>query len=659
MAEMRNKDYGEEQTDKLLEELEEKIKKIYTQAYKELLEKFNKNMEKYFEKDKIMSEKYKSGKISEKDYRKWREGQAFQRNRIAQLSQELAKDLTNANQIAMSIANGYMPDAYATNFNYTTYDVEQKTKLNTSFTLYSRESVERLIRDDSLLLPKRKVDVPKDQAWNMKHVRNEIVQGILQGKSIPEISKSLRNVADMNRKASIRNARTMMTGAQNGGRLDAMERANGLGIEIQKEWMATLDNRTRDSHQKLDGERADFKKPFSNKLMFPGDPKGSPEEVYNCRCTMVPFYPEYANIIDSRITYKEWAKMHTIADENKPVKEISWLDKIKEISQRTSLDHEDVMEAGRIVSEQVHSQYLDDLMNEKKKTEADLAETNKRVGKIQDEMGKLSEDKKFQVSEDIHNYHLWRQREDYSAYSDFDISGFFKSVEEAEAYYEKTTKMLDDLNRKLQKEVDLYEELFKKKTNLFNQDQMANRLKGLLGNIREMGAEGFNIVSHLNNSKSPVRKSVEWAYDKYPKDWIKKSIDRSKLSVKKVNRGFYSDWRNLIAISGIGGDRSNETAVHELGHRFERSVQKIIEEERIFYKERTDGEELVWLGSGYSRDEKTRRDKFIHKYMGKDYGGQAFELVSMGFEYAYCDPLFLATDKNMEEWIYGLLAIVK
>jgi hypothetical protein len=30
----------------------------------------------------------------------------------------------------------------------------------------------------------------------------------------------------------------------------------------------------------------DNDKPFSNGLMFPGDWRGRPEEVYNCRCTL-------------------------------------------------------------------------------------------------------------------------------------------------------------------------------------------------------------------------------------------------------------------------------------------------------------------------------------------------------------------------------------
>ena len=43
--------------------------------------------------------------------------------------------------------------------------------------------------------------------------------------------------------------------------------------------------------------------------------------------------------------------------------------------------------------------------------------------------------------------------------------------------------------------------------------------------------------------------------------------------------------------------------------------------------------------------------------MGKDYGGRAYELVSMGFEYAYTNPTKLWEDEDFATWIYGILAL--
>ncbi len=91
----------------------------------------------------------------------------------------------------------------------------------------------------------------------------------------------------MERVSAIRTARTAVTGAENAGRLDGLLKARDRGIDVQKEWVATMDGRTRHSHRTVDGEIVDQDKKFSNGLRYPGDPAGPGREVYNCRCTMI------------------------------------------------------------------------------------------------------------------------------------------------------------------------------------------------------------------------------------------------------------------------------------------------------------------------------------------------------------------------------------
>ena len=94
-------------------------------------------------------------------------------------------------------------------------------------------------------------------------------------------------------------ARTAMTGAQNAGRMEMMHRAKGMGIKMQKQWLATFDRRTRDAHQHLDGQTKEVDEPFESKLgdiMFPGDPDANPGNVYNCRCTLTYVYPDFEDL---------------------------------------------------------------------------------------------------------------------------------------------------------------------------------------------------------------------------------------------------------------------------------------------------------------------------------------------------------------------------
>lgn len=155
-----------------------------------------------------------------------------------------------------------------------------------SFTLLDAHTVERLQKDGDIKLPRKKIDVPKDERWNTKLMSSRLLQGILAGDDIPTISKRILDIVGYNAASAVRNARTMVTGAENLGRQDSYEDLADKGVIQKKVWIATADDRTRESHLELDGEEVDIEDKFSNGLMYPADPSGDPSEVYNCRCSM-------------------------------------------------------------------------------------------------------------------------------------------------------------------------------------------------------------------------------------------------------------------------------------------------------------------------------------------------------------------------------------
>jgi SPP1 gp7 family putative phage head morphogenesis protein len=188
-----------------------------------------------------------------------------------------------------------------------------------------------MIKDNPDLLPQPKVNIAKAERWNKQHLQSAITQGLLQGESIPKIAKRMQRVTNMDRSAAIRNARTAMTGAQNGGRLDAMKRAQERGIAMKKGWLATLDGRTRDSHAAMDGEEVELDETFSNGLMFPGDANGEPSDIYNCRCRMVHVFDKYKTDWSNpenrnteklgAMSYQEWKDKHQESLDKKKHKE--------------------------------------------------------------------------------------------------------------------------------------------------------------------------------------------------------------------------------------------------------------------------------------------------------------------------------------------------
>ena len=290
-------DPGHRETDELLAWLERDIDALYSEAVKELSGKLKDYLRRYETKNKTWQRWVREGKKTKEEYQQWRTGQIMMGNRWEEMRDTLAKDLTNADQIARSIINGYTPEAYALNHNYATFEVEHGAMVDTSYTLYDRQTVERLLRDNPDLIPgpgkaaQKTIDsaaaIGKDLRWNRQHIQSAVLQGIVQGESIPKIASRMQMVAEMDRKAAIRTARTAMTGAENAGRVDGYKRAQDMGIDMMQQWVATLDSRTRHSHRQLDGETVEVDGTFSNGCRFPGDPRGDPSEVYNCRCTLI------------------------------------------------------------------------------------------------------------------------------------------------------------------------------------------------------------------------------------------------------------------------------------------------------------------------------------------------------------------------------------
>ena len=321
---------GRQMTDKMLEELEKKISKEYSTAEKEIKKKLEDYFRKFEAKDAIKRQQMLDGKITVQEYKQWRIGQMAIGERWNSMKDIISDDLSNATKIAKSTANGYMPEVYALNHNFATYEIEKAGKIDTSYTLYSRESVERIMRDDPQLLPppgkrmKKKIASGAAKKWEKGKLQSAITQSILQGESVPNMATRIaRDLCVSDRKAAIRYARTAVTEAENAGRMDGYERAQDMGIKVKKTWVATLDDRTRDAHRELDGQTVDIDKPFQNEIgeiMYPGDETADPENFWNCRCTMISQVEGFeTNIADlglrnvnklGDMSYDEWKKTH-------------------------------------------------------------------------------------------------------------------------------------------------------------------------------------------------------------------------------------------------------------------------------------------------------------------------------------------------------------
>lgn len=281
-------------TEKELKSLEHRISQVYKQAADEVTATINAYFDSFRKRDDDMRKQVDAGEITEEYYKQWRLNQIGRGKRFEALRDQVAERYTKANETAIAYVNDDTPGIYSLNRNYAAYTIEQVAG-DVGFTIWDEQTVKRLIVEQPDVMPyyppKRALKRGIDLAYGKSQITKSVTSSILQGKSIGKMADDLQHrITDMSRLSAIRAARTSTTAAENAGRMDSYHAAEKMGIKMRKEWLATLDGRTRHAHAVLDGQKADVDKPFKvdgREIRYPGDPQAAPDLVYNCRCTLI------------------------------------------------------------------------------------------------------------------------------------------------------------------------------------------------------------------------------------------------------------------------------------------------------------------------------------------------------------------------------------
>lgn len=288
-----------------------------------------------------------------------------------------------------------------------------------------------------------------------------------------------------------------------------------------------------------------------------------------------------------------------------------------------------------------------------------LSEAKKTMGELKVEIDNSTREagKMFIENMDMGDY--VEQRDAYKSVVE-ETKRLAKEATEAGELYKKSKITYDEYLKKYSKWKVKYDEMHNIKSDLIykNIDLVKDNLKKVrpMGTPDELSKE-MNVHLGIKGKASltEARQSVLKAYDCYPTEWIEKSVKHSNLQISKTGRGYYKHSTLTLKTSGNTPTDLLETSIHELGHRFERT-QDLLSNETVFYARRTNGESLEWLGKGFGKGELTKKDNFLDPYIGKDYGGSAYEVVSMGFQYAYTDLGLLLEDEDFAQFIFGLLS---
>lgn len=123
----------------------------------------------------------------------------------------------------------------------------------------------------------------------LEEYRGVLEAGLNDGETVYDLAKRLREVVPPTRTERI--ARTEALAASNSGRFEGFRQT---GVTLH-EWVARIDSFTRDEHREMNGKVARLGDEFPNGLLYPGDPRGGPEQIINCRCTVLPVIDEGSN----------------------------------------------------------------------------------------------------------------------------------------------------------------------------------------------------------------------------------------------------------------------------------------------------------------------------------------------------------------------------
>ena len=224
------------------------------------------------EAEKTVLQSQKQSKIYQKQYQD-------------AMKKQVGSILDNMQVEEFKTVSSYLQTCYEDGFIGTMYDL-QGQGIPLCFPL-DQEAMVRAVQLDSKISQGLYTRLGEDVSMLKKKITAQVSRGISTGMRFEQVAQQLANVTNIGFNNAVRIARTEGHRIQVQSAMDACYKAKEKGADVVKQWDSTLDDSTRESHQQVDGEIRELDKPFSNGLMFPGDPDGGAAEVINCRCALL------------------------------------------------------------------------------------------------------------------------------------------------------------------------------------------------------------------------------------------------------------------------------------------------------------------------------------------------------------------------------------
>ena len=201
------------------------------------------------------------------------------------LKKQVSSILDNMQVEEFKTVSEYLNKCYEEGFVGTMFDL-QGQGIPLCFPM-DHEAMVRAVQLDSKISNGLYSRLGEDVSLLKKKITAQVSRGIATGMTFQQVAQQLAGYTNIGFNNAVRIARTEGHRIQVQSGMDACYKAKNKGADVVKQWDSTLDQNTRESHQKVDGEIRELDEKFSNGLMFPGDPSGGADEVVNCRCALL------------------------------------------------------------------------------------------------------------------------------------------------------------------------------------------------------------------------------------------------------------------------------------------------------------------------------------------------------------------------------------
>lgn len=389
-----------------------------------------------------------------------------------------------------------------------------------------QEAMVRAVQTDSKISEGLYQRLGEDVDLLKKKITAQVSRGISTGMSFQQVAQQLAAYTNIGYNNAVRIARTEGHRVQVQSTMDACYKAKDIGADVVKQWDSTMDNRTRKSHQKVDGEIRELDEPFSNGLMFPGDPSGGASEVVNCRCAL--------------LQRARWALDDEELETLKKRAEYYGLDKTKDFNDyKKKYIKASTIDNKTLTSKELRQKIKD---NQKRATDIDIeqAKINQLIDKHNDtrydDFKKL---KKVEIYDKIKEIDTELEKIDplVSRYYDRPERG----TPEREVWREWKKNLDIDINELIEKQMKLNVEKSELSTKLYKWDDYEEWLQWKKDNPLEMlKSQKASLQDELKRLKSEnieYKKRIQELV--IPDDWIKVANDHdSEFDLKHSNPNY-------------------------------------------------------------------------------------------------------------------------